>query len=117
MTDRDEREWVAEVRRGGRRAFERLLDRYERRFYNLSLRMLGDPTDAEDATQDIFLEIHRSLPRFRSDSRLDTWMHRIAVNVCLQRRRRKVLPTVDLMEADLSDGAAGDPLQAALNQE
>lgn len=116
--DPENREWIRELQRGESLAFERLLDRYERRIYNLALRMLGGhPTDAEDATQDIFLEIHRSLPRFRGEARLDTWIHRIAVNVCLQRRRKKVLPTTELPEADLLDGSAGDPFQAAVRGE
>src|SRR3712207_4539174 len=100
--DLDERELLRQLRTGSRAAFERLLDRYERRIYNLALRMLGDPTEAEDAAQDIFVEVHRSLPKFRGDSRLDTWMHRIAVNVCLQRRRKRTLPTVELPEGDLA---------------
>ncbi len=117
-TDPEDREWIRQLQRGEALAFERLLDRYERRVYNLALRMLGGhSTDAEDATQDIFLEVHRSLPRFRGEARLDTWIHRIAVNVCLQRRRKKVLPTTELPEADLLDGTEGDPFQAAVRGE
>lgn len=122
----DERELVKRLRAGSRAAFEALMDRSERRVYNLALRMLdGDPSEAEDATQDIFLEVYRALPGFNGRSRLDTWVHRIAVNVCLQRRRKKRLPTVELDE--MRDGPAcangahsaglTDPLAEAVRSE
>jgi RNA polymerase sigma-70 factor (ECF subfamily) len=114
--DWDERELLRQLRAGGRAAFERLLDRCERRVYNLALRMLGDPTEAEDAVQDIFVEVHRSLPRFRGDSRLDTWVHRIAANVCLQRRRKRTLPVEGLAE-DLPSLNGPDPFHTAAQGE
>jgi len=116
--DPDEQQWIRSLRQQDRGAFERLLDRYERRVFNLALRLLaGDMSEAEDATQDIFLEVHRSLPRFRGEARLDTWVHRIAVNVCLQRRRKRVLPTAELPDFDLPDPTAGDPFQCAAQGE
>jgi RNA polymerase sigma-70 factor (ECF subfamily) len=117
-SDPEEQQWISKLRQGDGRAFERLLDRYERRVFNLALRLLaGSMPDAEDATQDIFLEVHRALPRFRGDARLDTWIHRIAVNVCLQRRRKRVLPTAELPDTDLPDPSAGDPFQSAAQGE
>ena len=113
----DDRELLRRLKSGSRAAFELLLDRCERRVYNLALRMLGDPSDAEDATQDIFVEVHRSLPRFRGDSRLDTWVHRIAVNVCLQRRRKHHVTTVELVEQDLGAACDGDPFREAARGE
>jgi RNA polymerase sigma-70 factor, ECF subfamily len=113
----EERELVQELRSGSRAAYERLLDRYERRIYNLALRMLGDAAEAEDAAQDVFVEVHRSLPRFQEKSSLDTWIHRIAVNVCLQRRRKRKLPTVGLSETDLTTRPDEEPLHAAVNGE
>jgi len=113
----DEQELLRELRSGTRRAFERLLDRHERRVYNLALRMLGDATEAEDATQDTFVEVHRALPRFRGDARLDTWVHRIAVNTCLQRRRKRVLPTVELPAEEPPADGRSDPFQAAARGE
>lgn len=117
-SDPEEQDWIHKLRHGDGRAFEKLLERYERRVFNLAFRMLGgNRSEAEDATQDIFVEVHRSLPRFRGDARLDTWIHRIAVNVCLQRRRKRVLPTAELPETDLPDGATGDPFEAAARGE
>jgi RNA polymerase sigma-70 factor, ECF subfamily len=113
----EDQDLVRRLQGGSRAAFEELLDRYERRIYNLALRMLdGDASDAEDATQDIFIEIHRSIKAFRGQSRLDTWMHRIAVNVCLQRRRKRSLKTVELQDAD-GPQADGDPFHSAAREE
>jgi len=83
----------------------------------------GDRVEAEDTAQDIFVEVYRSLPGFNGRSRLDTWVHRIAVNVCLQRRRKKRLPTVELEDglqeldgfAPCSNGF--DPLAEAVRGE
>jgi RNA polymerase sigma-70 factor (ECF subfamily) len=116
--DLDERELLRRARAGNRAAFECLLDRFERRVYNLALRMLdGDRAEAEDATQDVFVEVHRSLPRFRGESRLDTWIHRIAVNVCLQRRRKRTLPLVDLPDGELPAHPSGNPFEEAVRSE
>jgi RNA polymerase sigma-70 factor, ECF subfamily len=113
----DERDLLRRLRSGSRAAFEALMDRHERRVYNLALRMLGDPTEAEDAAQEIFVEVHRSLPGFKGNSRLDTWIHRIAVNVCLQRRRKRSLPTVGMPDEELLVCPDGDPYQAAARGE
>lgn len=113
----DERELLRRLRTGSRSAFEALMDRYERRVYNLALRLLGDATEAEDAAQEIFIQVHRSLPGFKGGSRLDTWIHRIAVNVCLQRRRKRALPTVGMPDEDLLECADGDPFHFAARGE
>lgn len=66
--------------------------RNEQRIYNLSLRMLGRPEDARDATQETFLAAFKKLPSFRGESALSTWLHRVAVNSCydiLRRRKRR----------------------------
>lgn len=118
LTTATESELVKRLQQGGRAAFEELLDRYERRIYNLALRLLdGHRAEAEDAAQDIFLEVHRSISRFRGDSRLDTWIHRIAVNVCLQRRRKRKLSTVELKDADGVHSPDGDPTLSAQRAE
>jgi RNA polymerase sigma-70 factor (ECF subfamily) len=111
-------ELVRRLQGGGRAAYSELLDRYERRVFNLALRMLdGNRSEAEDATQEIFIAVHRSIGRFRGHARLDTWMHRIAVNVCLQHRRRSRVTTVPLCDADLAPAPEGDPFDGAARSE
>lgn len=108
FADTDEQALVKGLQEGSREAFRLLLERHERRVYNLAYRMLDhNRQDAEDATQETFVEVYRSINRFAGRSRLDTWIHRIAVNVCLQRRRRKTLPTAEL--ADTGELVLPDP--------
>jgi RNA polymerase sigma-70 factor (ECF subfamily) len=87
-----DQELVRLFTRGDSAAFEELVRRHEQRIYNLSLRMLGRPEDARDATQETFLAAFRKLPSFRGDSSLSTWLHRVAMNACydtLRRRKRR----------------------------
>lgn len=77
---------VSRCRRGDRRAFGELVHRHQDRIFGLCLRWLGDRVVAEEAAQDTFLSAWRALPGFRSEARFDTWLRRIAVNKCKNRR-------------------------------
>lgn len=70
---------------------EQVFRDYAPRVYNLARRMLGDATDAEDVTQDVFVQVLRKLPTFRAESALPTWLYRIAVNTILTYRRKRAL--------------------------
>lgn len=67
--------------------FDRLVDQYERRIFNLIFRLIGDYDEAADLTQDTFVAAYRSFSSFRSESSPYTWLYRIAVNVCKNRFR------------------------------
>ncbi|GIF46977.1 RNA polymerase ECF family sigma subunit [Asanoa ferruginea] len=78
-------------------AFTELFHRHRDRLWAVALRTLGDREDAADALQEALLSAHRAAPRFRGDSAVTTWLHRIVVNACLDRiRRRQAHPTVPL---------------------
>jgi RNA polymerase sigma-70 factor, ECF subfamily len=85
---RDE-ELVGRYVRGDRAAFGILVERHERRVYNLAYRMLGRPEDAADATQEVFLICLRKLGGFRGRSAFTTWLHRVAANVCYEALRKR----------------------------
>ncbi len=70
-------------------AFEELYHRHFRRVYSLCLRMLGNPTEAEDLTQDVFANLHRKIGSFRGDSQFTTWLHRMTVNQVLMHFRKR----------------------------
>jgi RNA polymerase sigma-70 factor, ECF subfamily len=70
-------------------AFETLVERYRSRVYSLALRMLQNPTDAEEVVQETFLSAYQNLPRFRGESQFGSWLHRICANFCLMRLRHK----------------------------
>jgi RNA polymerase sigma-70 factor (ECF subfamily) len=105
-----DQELVRRSLRGDRAAFGELMERHQRRVYNVCLRMLGRPEDAADATQDVFLTALRKLSGFRGASALSTWLHRIAVNTCydaLRRRSREVLVEEPLQEPAPSPDPSG----------
>lgn len=95
----DEAALVVRARAGDARAFAQLAQQHQRAMYAVALRILGNPSDAEDATQNGFLSAWRRLPQFRSDSKFSTWLFRIVANRAvdeLRRRSRGAGPCVDL---------------------
>jgi RNA polymerase sigma-70 factor (ECF subfamily) len=78
---------VAAAAGGDRQAFERVYRAHAANVYSLCLRMLGDRALAEEVTQDVFVRVWTKLPGFRGDSSFGTWLHRVAVNVVLTRRK------------------------------
>lgn len=84
---------------GDHAAFAQLYSLHKRRVYSLCLRMLGNVAEAEDLTQEAFLQLHRKIATFRGDSAFSTWLHRLTVNVVLMHLRRKGLNLISLDEA------------------
>jgi RNA polymerase sigma-70 factor (ECF subfamily) len=78
---------VAAAASGDRQAFERVYRTHAAKVFSLCLRMLGDRALAEEVTQDVFVRVWEKLPGFRGDSSFGTWLHRVAVNVVLTRRK------------------------------
>jgi RNA polymerase sigma-70 factor (ECF subfamily) len=98
---------------GDARAFERLYRQHAGRVYGLCLRMTRDVANAEDCTQETFIKAWRALAGFETRSSLSTWLHRIAVNVVLA-RRRKVTPVLEPLEDEESGEQALEESQWVL---
>jgi RNA polymerase sigma-70 factor (ECF subfamily) len=81
----DELELVESLRRGEPEAFERLVLTYQHRVFSIALRMLADRGEAEEAAQEVFLRVHRSIGNFRGDAKLSTWLYAITSRLCLNR--------------------------------
>lgn len=111
----DERQLVKDLQAGNREAFERLLDLCENRIYNLACRMVG-PGDVEDVAQDALVEICRCVRTFRGNSSLNTWIHRVAVNVCLEHRRKRKLETSPLEDELTEEIPAFNPADAVVKK-
>jgi RNA polymerase sigma-70 factor, ECF subfamily len=87
---------------GDPHAFSEIVKRHRDRMWAVALRTLGDPDEAADAVQDAFVSAYRKAATFRGEAAVTTWLHRIVVNACLDRMRRKsVRPVADdeLIEA------------------
>jgi RNA polymerase sigma-70 factor (ECF subfamily) len=80
---------VARARDGDRGAFDELVLRHEDRVYNMALRMLGNPDDALDVAQEVFLSAYRALKGFEMKSLFSTWLYRVTVNRCRDEMRRR----------------------------
>src|SRR6266567_2864383 len=98
---------VARARRGEEAAFEALFESHKRRVYSLCLRMTRNSADAEDLTQQAFLQVFRKIANFRGESKFSTWLHRLAVNEVLMHLRRQRPAAVSLDENEASqEGSA-----------
>lgn len=91
-----EAEAIERAKQGDAEAFEALYNLHKRRVYSLCLRMTANTAEAEDLTQEAFLQLFRKIGTFRGESAFSTWLHRMAVNVVLMRLRKKGLPVVPL---------------------
>jgi RNA polymerase sigma-70 factor (ECF subfamily) len=87
---------IADAKQGDAAAFEVLYNAHKRRVYSLCLRMIGDAAEAEDLTQEAFLQMFRKIGTFRGESAFSTWLHRLTVNLVLMRLRKKSLRTFSL---------------------
>ena len=89
LSPAEELELIEKVRSGDHDAFEPLVREHQKKVYNLALKLLRDPDDAEDAAQESFIKAYTSLDGFRADSRFSVWLYRITYNICLDFLRRK----------------------------
>jgi RNA polymerase sigma-70 factor (ECF subfamily) len=97
--DDSERSLVQRAQTGDEQAFAALFQLHKKRVFAICLQMTKDVADAEDLTQDAFMQVFRSVGSFRGDSAFSTWLHRIAVNTVLMKlRRRKSPPPISLDE-------------------
>lgn len=108
----DDEALVGAALSGSARAWEQLVRRYESRIYNHGLRLMGNPTDAMDLMQEVFLGIYRNLHRFRGDAKFSSWIFRIAHNKAVDMSRRKRLFTNQAVpgsegEEDFFDAQSG----------
>jgi RNA polymerase sigma-70 factor (ECF subfamily) len=97
-----ETQLIARAQRGDEAAFAVLFEAHKRRVYSLCLRMTGDPAEAEDLSQEAFLQLFRKIGTFRGESAFSTWLHRLVVNVVLMHLRKKGIQQVPLEDTDTS---------------
>ena len=96
--EESERSLIQRAQRGDEQAFATLFRLHKKRVYSVCLLMTKDIAEAEDLTQEAFLQVFRSVGSFRCDSAFSTWLYRIAVNTVLMKLRRRKTPPVSLDE-------------------
>jgi RNA polymerase sigma-70 factor (ECF subfamily) len=96
LTESTDADVVRRAQHGDVIALERIYRLHSRKVYNLCLRMTGDRTEAEDLTQDVFLQLLRKIDTFRGESAFSTWLHRMSVNIVLMRFRKKPIAQTSL---------------------
>jgi RNA polymerase sigma-70 factor (ECF subfamily) len=102
-------ETIRLAQRGNAAAFEDLYRTHSPRVFALCLRMVRDPAEAEDLTQEAFLQVYRKIQTFRGESSFSTWLHRVTVNIVLMRLRRKKRSEVSLEENSEGNDEATSP--------
>jgi RNA polymerase sigma-70 factor (ECF subfamily) len=85
----DEDLLVSQAKAGSQEAFEALVQRYERQIYAFTYRMMGNPDDAFDLTQECFIRAYKNIDRTNAELNVSAWLHRIASNACLDQLRRR----------------------------
>lgn len=117
----DEKALIGQILAGDQDAFARLVQAYQKPVYNLCLRMVSNPTDAEDLAQEAFVKAWRGLRFYKHEAAFSTWLYRLTSNVCidfLRRQKKTVSLTVeeDAPELEVPD-AAPLPEEQVLNKE
>ena len=118
----DENALIEGMARGDQRAFREFVERYKKKVYYLALDMAGNPVDAEDISQEVFLKVFRSFATFRKGAKLGSWLYRVTYNASIDHLRRKafvpepvgdeVLESRSRDDAGLPHGGAADPAAA-----
>ena len=94
MYETDDLVIINRFKGGDTSAFEEIVLKHQDKIYNLCRHMLGNAHDAEDAAQEVFLKAYQNLNKFKPDASLHTWLYRIAVNTCIDYRRRPFLDSL-----------------------
>jgi RNA polymerase sigma-70 factor (ECF subfamily) len=115
VTDREiDRELVARAQRGDKQAFALLVEKYQRKLARLLSRLIRDPAEVEDVTQEAFIRAYRALPAFRGDSAFYTWLYRIGINTAknyLVAMGRRAPTTTDIDSEEAEGFEDGDQLR------
>lgn len=113
-TAAEEKAWIAQAQRSDARAFEALYRLHVDKVYGLCLRMTGNVSEAEDCTQEAFIQVWNKMAKFRGDSAFATWIHRIAVNAVLGRIRKskreqdRIQAVADVQPTRVATGDTGE---------
>lgn len=89
MSNDMETQWIKKANKGDRAAFESLIIPYERKIYNIAFQIFKNEQDAFDATQEVFVKVYNNLSSFKFNASFSTWLHRLAMNTCIDAYRKR----------------------------
>ena len=116
----NEGKWLAAAQQMDSEAFGHLVEKYQGAVYNLCYRMLGDPDEAEDASQESFMRAFFSIKRYDNRRPFSTWLLSIAAHYCidqLRRRRVKLIPFQDLLYENIADSSPNPEIATSINED
>lgn len=120
MEQKDEIYYITRILDGETEYFSVLLDRYSRPLYSLIVQIVGCPEDAEELLQDVFLKAYRNLSGYKRESKLSTWLYRIAYNVAISATRKKKQEFLYIEESTINnvpDEKAHEVIDLAADEE
>jgi RNA polymerase sigma-70 factor (ECF subfamily) len=85
----DEKQFITDLQKGSQSAFRHLVDTFQNKVFNTVLSIVHNNEEAEDASQEVFIEIFESVGKFKGEAKLSTWIYRIATNKAIEHHRRK----------------------------
>ena len=85
----DENKFIKNLQKGSQTAFSQLIDAYQQKVFGTCISFVPNKEDAEDIAQEVFLEVFKSISKFKGDAKLSTWIYKIATNKCLEANRKK----------------------------
>ena len=98
VTGPSDEELVRRFKEGDKTAYAEFVRRYQNRVYSLAYRWIGDERVAEEVAQDVFVSLYKAMGRFRGEAQLSTWVYRVVVNHCKNRRLYRIRRKVDRHE-------------------
>ncbi len=121
LTDVHETHWVALAQQGNQAAFAKIVEAYQRPIFNLCYRMLGNPGEAEDAAQEVFIRAYLKLDSYDPERKFSSWLFSIASHYCIDRLRRRRIQWVSWDDLPpwrwLPSPTASRPEEVVLEQE
>jgi RNA polymerase sigma-70 factor (ECF subfamily) len=105
----DEQELIQRLALGDRSAFREMVEIHKKKIYFLALDMVGNPADAEDVSQEVFLRVFRSFKTFNQDARLGAWLYRITYNASIDHLRKRAVTPEPMADEALEAGFRSHP--------
>ncbi len=100
----DEKILLERAKKGDIDAFETLVEDYQKKVYNIALRMIGNSHDAEELAQEVFIRVFKSLRNFKEQAQFSTWIYRITTNLCLDELRKRKNRKVVYLDQEIDTG-------------